>query len=45
MLQIFIILFQISPKKLSLCSYYSQNELIILKIIPSDYKSYSTFAI
>ena len=28
-----IILFQISPKKLSLCFFYSQNVLIILNII------------
>ena len=39
MLQIFIImLFQISPKKLSLYFYYSQNVIIILKIIQTFYE-------
>ena len=44
--QIFIIiLFRISPKKLLLCSYYSQNVLIILKIIPNFHLNCSTFEI
>ena len=32
-----IILFRISPKKLTLCFYYSPTVLIILKIIPNFY--------
>jgi len=31
-----IILFRISPKKLTLCLFYSQNVLIFLKIIPDQ---------